>query len=329
MKIQLNHKFEDIVSVDNFLASYKEFIKGKTNKRDVLEFSYRLMDNIFLLHEDIVNRKYRHGGYQAFKICDPKPRIIHKASIRDRILHRAVYRILYPFFDKTFISDSFSCRINKGTHRAIRRFNYFGRIVSKNNTKTCWVLKCDIRKFFASIDQRILLKILRNHISNENIINLLEKIIFSFYSLRRGVGLPLGNLTSQLFANVYMNEFDQFVKHRMKIKYYIRYADDFAILSEDNNYLRSIIPVIKDFLEEELKLNIHPDKVFIKTLFSGVDFLGCVNFIDYMVLRNNTKRRTMKRIKVSLTVKTLSSYIGLLSHSNNYKLRNTILRPFV
>ncbi|MDD5098463.1 MAG: reverse transcriptase/maturase family protein [Candidatus Pacebacteria bacterium] len=325
----MNHKFEDIVSVDNFLAAYKEFIKGKMNKRDVRDFSFCLMDNIFLLHKDVVNYEYNHGGYQAFKVSDPKPRTIHKASVRDRLLHRAMYRILYPFFDRTFISDSFSCRNDKGTHSAIRRFNHFGHIVSKNNTKTCWVLKCDIRKFFASINQQILLKILRKYIIDEKIIQLLEKIICSFYSVRQGVGLPLGNLTSQLFANIYMNEFDQFIKHKMKIKHYIRYADDFVFLSENKNYLESIIPAIADFLEKELKLSLHPNKVFIETLFSGVDFLGCVNFSNYSVLRNSTKKRMMKRMKIRPMVKTLSSYIGLLSHSNNYKLRNKILEPFI
>ncbi len=234
MKNILVHNYEDLISIDNLLSAWQEFLKGKRNKKDVQLFSFHLMDNILSLHYDLKNNTYNHGGYECFKINDPKPRIIHKALVRDRLLHHAVYRILYPFFDKTFISDSFSCRNSKGTHKAINRFREFSCIVSKDNTITCWVLKCDIRKFFHSIDLNVLIDILKQRIPDKNIINLLSEIIFSF----KPNGLPLGNLTSQLFSNVYMNEFDQFVKHKLKVKYYIRYADDFVILSENKNYLK-------------------------------------------------------------------------------------------
>ncbi len=129
------------------MLAWGEFLNSKKKKKDVQEFSLRLMDNIFSLHFDLANLAYKHSNYQAFKINDPKPRIIHKASVRDRLLHHAIYRVLYPFFDKTFISDSFSCRENKGTHKAITRFRVFSQKVSQNNTKTCWTLKGDIRKF--------------------------------------------------------------------------------------------------------------------------------------------------------------------------------------
>ena len=304
MKSILNHKFEEIISIENLLLAWQGFVRGKRNKKDVQIFQFSLMDNILQLHYDLKNKTYKHGGYQQFKINDPKPRTIHKASVRDRLLHHAVYRILYPFFDKTFVSDSFSCRNNKGIHKAINRFREFGHIVSKNSTKTCWVLKCDIKKFFASIDQNVLINILQKHINDENVINLLKKIIFSF----KPNGLPLGNLTSQLFANMYLNELDQFVKHKLKLKYYIRYADDFVILSEDKNCLENLIPWIAHFLQDELKLQLHPDKVFIKTLNSGVDFLGWVNFPDYRILRAKTRERMFKRIKKSSSAETLNSY---------------------
>ncbi len=174
MKIQLTHSFEDIISIENLLEAWKEFVNGKRNKKDVQEFSLRLMDNIFSLHCDLANHTYNHGGYQAFKINDPKLRDIHKATVRDRLLHHAIYRILYPFFDRTFISDSYSCRLEKGTHKAIKRFREFAYKVSKNNTKTCWVLKCDIKKFFANIDHEILMKILQEYIPDKNIIWLLK-----------------------------------------------------------------------------------------------------------------------------------------------------------
>ncbi len=285
MKIQLDHKFEDIVNVDNLLEAWQEFLRGKRNKFDVQQFSFCLMNNILSLHKDLINYKYKHGGYQCFKINDPKPRIIHKASVRDRLLHHAVYRKLYPFFDKTFISDSFSCRKNKGTHKALNKFRSFAYIVSKNNTETCWILKCDIKKFFASIDQNILLEILEKHISDKNIICLLEKIIFSFYSTKLSIGLPLGNLTSQLFTNVYINEFDQFMKHKLKVEYYIRYADDFVIFSENKKYLENKINPIGYFLQNELKLTLHSEKIYIKTLSSGMDFLGWKHFFNHRILR--------------------------------------------
>src|SRR5580700_1385385 len=146
--IQFQGTLDDIASVENILEAWTEFVVGKRNKADVQEFSLRLMDHIFLLHRDLASRTYRHGSYRAFNICDPKPRNIHKASVRDRLLHHAIYRKLYPFFDKTFIADSYSCRKYKGTHRAIRAFCTHATRASSNNTKTLWVLKCDIKKFF-------------------------------------------------------------------------------------------------------------------------------------------------------------------------------------
>ncbi|MFA5355630.1 MAG: reverse transcriptase/maturase family protein [Candidatus Paceibacterota bacterium] len=326
MKIQLGHKFEDIADADNLLEAWREFLRGKGNKPDVQEFSLCLMNNILSLHRDLINHKYKHGGYRCFKIKDPKARTIHKASVRDRLLHHAAYRLLYPFFDRIFISDSFSCRKNRGTHKSLNRFRSFACIVSKNNTKTCWILKGDVKKFFASVDQDILLEILRKYIPDEDIICLLREIIFSFRSVEYGTGLPLGNLTSQLFANVYMNEFDQFVKHKLKIEYYIRYADDFVILSENKEDLKNKIGPIGDFLRIKLKLTLHPDKIFIKTLLSGMDFLGWKHFFNHRIIRNTTRLRAIKRIKDSdYNSATLNSYFGLLGHGNTYKIRNKIL----
>ena len=325
MKAQLNHTFEDVIGIDNLLDAWREFIKGKRKKQDVQEFQMRLMDEIFSLHHDLTSGQYRHGGYHAFRIADPKPRLIHKATVRDRLLHHALYRKLYPFFDRVFITDSYSCRVEKGTHRAINRFRAFGRRVSKNNTRACWVLKCDIRKFFASVDHTILLDILQQYIPDARILGLLREVIASFSSEKRSTGLPLGNLTSQLFANIYMNEFDQFVKHRLKAKYYIRYADDFVLLSEDRAVLERTLPLIDDFLRERLKLALHPDKVFIKTLASGVDFLGWVHFSDHRVLRTSTKRRMMRRVREKAGKEEIvQSYLGLLGHGNAQKLRRDI-----
>lgn len=325
MRTKFIHGFEHIISVENLLEAWREFIKCKRDKKDVQEYYRNLMDNILALHQDLENHTYKHGGYQAFNICDPKPRNIHKATVRDRLLHHAVHRILYPFFSRAFVSDSFSCQLGKGTHKALNRFRSFAHKVSQNNTSTCWILKCDIRKFFANIDHDILIGTLKQYIPDEDILWLLERIIDSFSTPNKtNVGLPLGNLTSQLLVNIYMNEFDQFMKHRMKVKYYIRYADDFVILSHDKDFLLELLPKIGDFLQEKLKLELHPDKVFIKTFASGVDFLGWVHFHDHRVLRTSTKRRMFRRIAEHTVAETIQSYKGLLKHGNAYKIERML-----
>ncbi len=326
MKNIVNINYKDIISVKNLYDAWQEFLPGKKNKKDVAEFSLNLSSNIYRLHCDLLNNVYTHGGYKAFNISDPKPRNIHKASVRDRLLHHAVYRIIYPYFDRLFIFDSYSCRNFKGTHKAINRFRDFGRKVSKNNIKTCWILKCDIRKFFASIDHQTLIKILKEYVEDENIIWLLERIISSFNTKDKiGIGLPLGNLTSQLLVNIYMNKFDQWIKHRMKVKYYIRYADDFVILSQDKDYLWELVPKIAAFLDEGLKLRLHPDKLFVNTLASGVDFLGWVHFPNHRVLRMATKRKMFRNIEAKAeNENTITSYLGMLKWGNGYKLSEKV-----
>lgn len=314
--------------MENLLISWREFLKGKRKRKDVSEFSINLLDNIFNLHKELVNRQCKHGKYFAFKINDPKPRDIHKASVKDRLVHHAVCRILSPYFEKKFIFDSYSCRKDKGTHRAINRFQQYGRKVSKNDTKICWVLKGDIRKFFASISHEMLMGILRRYIKDENVFWLLREIIASFNTIF-GVGLPLGNLTSQLLINVYMNEFDQFVKRNLKVRYYIRYADDFVILHGNRNYLEHLIYKMSDFLNIELKLSLHPDKISVKTLSSGVDFLGWINFPYHRVLRTATKRRMFNKLKQNnYSKQSLTSYLGLLKHGDTYKLAKSILKEY-
>ncbi|NUQ57441.1 MAG: hypothetical protein HUT38_03085 [Candidatus Paceibacter sp.] len=319
------HVYHDIISTENLLAAWREFLKNKRGRKDIERFSLHLTDNIFVLHHDLREKTYKHGSYQAFRINDPKPRDIHKATVRDRLLHHAIYRTLYPYFDPKFIFDSFSCRRSKGTHRAMNRFRTYARAVSKNNTRTAWVLKCDIRKFFANIDHTILIDILKTRIRDSDVVWLLREVVGSFHTENRsGVGLPLGNLTSQLLVNIYMNEFDHFLKREMKVAHCVRYADDFVILHESKEYLENLLPKISAFLETRLKLSLHPDKVFIKTWASGVDFLGWVHFPHHRVPRTSTKRRMFKRLKQNAKEESLASHRGLLSHGNAYKLRKKI-----
>ena len=338
-KRKLSHSYNDVISLENLCLAWQEFIVGKKQKKDVQIFSRNLMDNILALREELVNKSYKHGGYESFFVNDPKRRYIHKASVRDRLLHHAIYRILYPFFDRTFIPDSFSCRLDKGTYRAINRLHAMFYQVSQNNTRICWILKCDIRKFFDSIDHWVLLNILTENISDKNILLLLENIIESyrteilrsaqngnFSSVSEGrIGLPLGNLTSQLFANVYMNVFDQWVKHKLKVKHYIRYADDFVFLSPDKQYLENVLLEVGVYLKEKLKLYLHPNKVSLKTFSSGMDFLGWVNFPNHRILRKNTENRMFVRTRENPTLQTLESYLGLLKHGNTNKIQERLL----
>ena len=234
---------------------------------------------------------------------------------------------MYPVFDKLFNYDSYSCRLKKGTHKAIDRLERFTRIVSQNHTQPCFALKCDIKKFFASIDHLILSSLIKRKIKDKDTLWLVEEIINSFNSREREReretrrGLPIGNLTSQIFANIYLDELDQFIKHKLKIKYYLRYCDDFVILDTDRNKLEKIILQIADFLKLNLKLSLHPDKIIIRKLKQGIDFLGYVVLPHYRVLRTKTKRRMLKKINQN----NLSSYLGLLKHCNSYKLKNRIL----
>ena len=328
------HNYDSIITVEKLLKAWQEFLRDKKNRKDVILFQAKLMDNIFDLYNDLKNKTYTHGGYTAFNISDPKPREIHKATVRDRLLHHLIYQELYGYFDPKFIHDSYSCRVDKGTHKAINRFREFSRKVSKNNTKTCWVLKCDIRKFFANIDHDILKKILSKTVFDSEVRWLLSQVIDSFKTqntinsaIAENIvkGLPLGNLTSQLLVNIYMNEFDQFMKRELKVKYYIRYADDFVVLSDSKSYLEDLIPRISDFLEKQLKLQLHPNKVFIKTLASGIDFLGWVHFPEHRVLRTTTKRRMLKNLKNNKKEATLQSYLGMISHGNTFKLKKDIM----
>ena len=317
--------YDNIISTNNLLAAWKEFLKGKRKKKDVQDFQYRLADNILGLHEDLRNKTYAHGDYHHFKVFEPKERDIHKASVRDRLLHHAIYRRSYPYFDPIFIYDSYSCRKRRGTHRALKRFTYFSRVASKNNRKTLWVLKCDVKKFFASIDQDILIHILEKYVVDSDVIWLIQNVVQSFKGVAPSKGLPLGNLTSQLLVNIYMNRFDHFMKQTIKAEYYIRYADDFVIMNTDKEWLVGIVPMIQKFLADELALQLHPNKLSITTLASGIDFLGWVHFPDHKTLRTTTKKRMLNRLKeTSKKPEITQSYLGLLSHGNTQKLKQCI-----
>lgn len=326
--------FDTIISVDNLFSAWREFRRGKRKKIDVQNFEFALEDNLFTLHEELITKTYEHSGYQSFYVQDPKLRHIHKAVVRDRVVHQAVFRVLYPIFDKGFIHDSYSCRIQKGTHRAVNRLASFARKASHNNTKILYALKCDIKKFFDSVDHATLLLFIKERV-DEDTMWLVEHILKSFEK-ENGRGLPLGNVTSQLFANVYLHALDMFVKQNLREKYYLRYCDDFIILGNDLEHLSCVVKEIDRFLCTALGLRLHKNKVSIRKYGQGIDFLGYVIRPYYRVLRTKTKRRMfreMKKKKILLSRGVIDqdsfdqsrqSYLGMLSHCKGFILRKRL-----
>lgn len=329
--------YDVLVTSANIFNAWTAFRRGKRSKLDVQRFERHLEDNLYDLHSDLQNKTYKHSSYQAFYVHDPKQRHIHKASVRDRVVHHLLYTHLYEIFDKSFLYDSYSCRIKKGTHRGIIRLVKITRKISRNFTKPCWILKCDIKKFFASVDHEVLLKILKTKVTDESILRLLQEVTYSFHSyIGIGKGIPLGNLTSQVFANIYLNELDQFMKHTLRIKHYIRYADDFLLAADNKEDLERYIEPIRTFLDDNLKLELHPQKVIFRKLNWGIDFLGYIVLPHYILPRTKTKRRMFKKLhsqiqlhkKDELTFdrlnQTTQSYLGYLSHSNSFNLTSEL-----
>ncbi len=333
--------FSVIIDPENLFLAWTAFRRGKSHKVDVMEFERELESHIFALHRALKDKKYRHGPYTDFYITDPKRRHVHKASVIDRVLHHAVVQILTGAFEPTFIARSFSCRVDKGTHKGVIAAKQMIRQVSQNNTRQCFVLKCDVKQFFATVDHKILLELLGRQISDHHVVWLLSEIVNSFRSgdgTRRG--LPIGNLTSQLFANVYMNSFDQYIKNELRVKHYARYADDFIIVSDDRQYLEQIIPSVRAFLAQSLILTLHPDKVSVVKLGQGVDFLGAVVFPHHVQLRRKTQSRIAEKFQQKIASynagtitsialeQTLQSYLGVLTHTHAYRCRVNLQNKF-
>ena len=304
------------------------------------EFDAALEENLFEIHGTLKRKTYRPAPYVSFFVSDPKRRSIHKACVRDRVVHQALFRILYPVFNRTFIHDSYSCRLGKGTHRGVRQLARYLRIVSGNHSRNTYALKCDIRKFFENINHDILIGLLEKRIHDPGTRWLARQIIISFPMSKvepcSKTGLPLGNVTSQLFSNIYLNEFDQWAKHTLKARHYLRYCDDFIIVNSDAGYLRDIIPIIQKTLHKKLKLTLHPHKVSITKIIQGVDFLGYVALPHATMVRTSSKNRMFRKLqeKKKLVQKGVitkesfnhsrQSYLGLLTHANTQKLREQV-----
>ena len=289
----------------------------------MLLFEYHLEDNLFSLYEDLKVGKYRHSDYEHFQVFDSKKRDIHKARVRDRIVHQIIFDYLEEIYEPIFIKDSYSSRKNKGSHQAIKSFQYFAKLVSSDGETPCFILKCDIRKYFDSVNKKVLLELIKEKGVEGSVFEIIKEIIFSF-NKEEFVGIPLGNITSQVFANIYLDKLDYFIKKKLKVRYYVRYNDDFVILDYHQKRLKEYLPKIRKFLEEELCLEIPDHKASIRKLDWGIDFLGYVILKDAVLLRNKTKGK----IFTKLNEKNINSYLGLLKHCNSYNLTQKILSNF-
>lgn len=317
--------YPQIISLKNIIPAWKKARKGKTKKNYVKEFEKKLTFNLKSLHNELKNQTYQPKPMKTFILRDPKTRKISRSAFRDRIVHHALVRVIEPIFDKTFIYDSCANRTGKGTLSALKRFEEFQRKITDNLSKEAFCLKADIKHYFQEMNKKILLEIINRKIKDEKTINLIKSISDNFEGDK---GMPLGNLTSQFFANVYLNELDQFVKHELKAEYYIRYVDDFVILHKSKSQLEVWKIAIEDFLKKKLRLEIHPDKSKIIPLNQGVDFVGFRNFYYYKLLR----KRNIKKIKQKIEQfnegiltegkfkEILQGWMAYAKWSNNYNL---------
>lgn len=329
--------FERLTSLDYLFESWEMFRRGKRHTLDVQIFERYLEDNIFSLRDELLSCNYKHGPYFQFDVFEPKRRHISAASVKDRLVHQVVFSLLSEVFEKKFIFHSFSSRIGKGTHLACDHLRKMVYKVSLNGYQHCYALKMDIRQFFAQVDQRILKKLLQQAIKEEKMLWLINLIIDSFQT--KGLektGLPLGNVTSQLFANIYLHELDIFVKQILKQKFYLRFCDDFIFLSRDSSELLSLIPDIRSFLANALHLELHPKKIILRSLHQGIDFLGYVHFFHHRLVRLTTKRRMLHKLREADDLffqgklseesfnQGLQSYLGLLSHAHQHNLSQNL-----
>jgi retron-type reverse transcriptase len=296
----MNDLFAEVTSFNNLHLAYLKARRCRRYRTAILKFGYDLEENLLALRRELANKTYRHGGYRKFIVADSKKRVIKAAPFRDRVVHHALCNVIEPILDRGFIYDSYACRKGKGTHAAVIRLEKFIKSLRTNERERerrmgparTYCLKCDVSKYFDNIDHEILLKILKKKIKDENVLWLLREIIES-----NPRGIPIGNLTSQLFANVYLNELDHFVKRTLHEKYYTRYMDDFVVLGTDKKRLNRDKERIRSFLRDELKLELHPKKAEVFPIDKGVDFLGYVIRDNRRLLRKSTVNRFLKKKK--------------------------------
>lgn len=290
------------IDISELFDAWYRFRKGKSNKNDVLIFENHLESNIFDLYDDLISGGYEHSGYIFFQVFDSKKRSIHKAVVRDRVIHEFLRYKLEKEFEKYFIRDSFASRKNKGSLKAVNKFKYY-------LGQSKYTISLDVKKYFESISHQVLLdKISQKFDANSIEYNLSKIIIESFNKNNKGI--PLGNSVSQVFSNIYLSDFDWFMVK--KYTYYIRYNDDIRVCVYKCS--RSQIKEIIAYLEKNLFLEIPKNKIKVQNNFQGIEFLGNVVFKNFCFLNRKTRVKILERANYL----NKNSYLGLLSKHNNY-----------
>ena len=362
---------EDKILTDLFQA-YFDARRNKRNTINALAFEQHFEENIFRLYEEIISGNYNPSRSICFIVNQPVKREIFAANFRDRVIHHFIYNYISPIFEGTFINDSYSCRVGKGTHYGIKRIDHFIRSCSQNYSKDCFILKLDIQGYFMSINRRLLFHKVKqvlfsklNHIEFDLslLLGLIEKTIFndptkncvvkgkkrdwkglpkdkSLFTTQQNCGLPIGNLTSQLFGNIYLNALDHFVKRNLKIKNYGRYVDDFILVHKNKKHLKSLIPIIRDYLSKELMLTLHERKIYLQHYSKGVKYLGSVIKPHRIYVANRTKGNFYENIQKqneivrdhkpteeekAQFISSMNSYLGILQHYKTYRMRKRML----
>lgn len=326
-----------ITDFDNIFRACREARRGKRFRDEVLAFTFRLEENIVTLQNELAWKIWRPGRWREFMVYDPKPRVIHAPAFRDRVVHHALCRVIEPLFERRFIYDSYACRRGKGTHAAMYRVRDFLRRL-KRTCGRAYVLKADISRYFPSVAHEHLKDIIRRTIRCRDTLWLIDIIID--HGGDNGRGLPIGALTSQLFANVYLDIFDHFVKDELAVKFYVRYMDDFVILHPDKAYLRDVRDRIEDFLFERLSLRLNP-KTRIFPHKQGVDFCGYRIWPTHVLPRKRNVKRARRRLGALARlyarglvplerVKTaLASFLGYMKHCAGRTTTQCILKELV
>lgn len=300
----------------NIWQSFWNFKKGKNKTAEFYRFEYNIENNLNGLNKNIIEKNYRHGFYRTFFVCDNKKRKISEPQIRDKIVHRLIYDLLLPIYNKTFDFDVWSCRPEKGLVGALDRTKF---LIKKN--PDCFLWKTDISKFFDNVDHFILLKIIRRKISNETLLYLIEEVLRSFNSGKSSKkGIPLGNLTSQIFANIYLNELDRFIRNEIKPLAYLRYGDDFIVIMKRHVELTHSREKIIEFLERCLKLKIKANCDIVLKTNHNLKFLGMIINSEKIILN----KRNRKRVISNLKFKNISSYFGLAKKFGSKELQTEL-----